>query len=195
MILFHFSGTPGTGKTFLCELVSKILQKHPNYKTLDTDDWLYEWHTSVMQKAKSGREARDLYEKFMNSKIATFESSPVKWILCGVLNYEFTVRGRLLRMPELSWPSNAKLVFIKIDTDKLYKQRAIRALRNICEHREDIEKDLESGAEVLIDWELSETKDYVRKAYQFDLEYHLQRGYALKTQAQAISIVKKLVKK
>ena len=185
MIIFHFSGTPGTGKSFLCELINNLIQNRANIKTFDTDYWLDEWHDKIAPKAKSGSEARDIYEKFINAKITKLEKSKEKWILCGVLNYEFRVRGRLLRMPELSWPNHTKKIFLKVDIDTLYIQTTMRGIDYLCTRRDELKKEILEGKE--ISFGLGD-KEYIKNYYQFDLDYHLKRGYILKTQQQALKM-------
>jgi len=79
MILFHITGPPGGGKTYLCGILSKLLP--PGYEAIDTNTWIQkDWSLKKLVKATHSPKT---YERYLNSRISNLHNSNTRYVLFG----------------------------------------------------------------------------------------------------------------
>lgn len=187
MIIYHISGTPGSGKSYIC--ANKKIKK--KYKTIDSDYWIIEFDKKYSNIL--GRNARDAYEIFINNTIDKYHSKKDKYIICGILDKIFTINGKTLRPPKIIFPKTTKKIFIKIEIDKLFYQINNRTLHRLCLDKNDIENDLKNGNDKYLNRVISRFKsmDNLKNTLSHDIKFHKAIGYTLKTQKEIMIMLSK----
>ena len=194
MILLYITGPPGSGKTYLKDLLSPNLP--PEFSIIDTDDWILgKWTMDQLVKVATNTEYRVEYEKFLQDKIDQYQSKDTLYILVGTFIYAMVFHGRCYTCsPGLKWPADTKLLFIKSDISELYKRVSLRYLNDLFNKRGELIAALNAGEEIDL------KQNYISKqqlTFYYSLEHKLKvelGNFIEKSQDEIIKVVQKLQK-
>ncbi len=173
-MIIHVAGCPGSGKTF----IKNIIDNTHDITTIDTDDWTNDFykHNKKFNSKK--------YEKFIQNKVAQLRKKRKPAVIVGVVDYIYNNEYVVVEI-DVDYK-----YFIKINTRQLFIQFNQRLLTHICRNQETTNWWIENKSIIprFVSFDhLKQEHEKIRKVY-------LDSGYKEMTQREIIKQILRLLK-